>query len=102
MLNLVVLGGTVAVSCTRNPLDAGLNSFFRIILELHIILVGRHATDPHEPRQVRKEAAISDVVCVVDRSRSCYDSAFPEDSTEGAQSGFTHLKFYLFHQQLSP
>ena len=31
---------------------------------------GRHATDAHEPRQVRKEAAISDVGCVVDRFRT--------------------------------
>jgi len=27
--------------------------------------VGRRATDAHEPRQVREEAAISDDVCVV-------------------------------------
>ena len=31
---------------------------------------GRHATDGHEPRQVRKEAAISDAGCVV----VCYRS----------------------------
>ena len=30
---------------------------------------GRHATDGHEPRQVRKEAAISDAGCVVLRYR---------------------------------
>jgi hypothetical protein len=30
---------------------------------------GRHATDGHEPRQVRKEAAISDAGCVVLRCR---------------------------------
>lgn len=30
------------------------------------VLTGRRATDGHEPRQVRKEAAISDAVCVVD------------------------------------
>ena len=33
--------------------------------EKPVILTGRHATDGHEPRQVRKEAAISDAVCVV-------------------------------------
>ena len=36
-----------------------------------VILTGRRATDGHELRQVRKEAAISDAVCVVDRFRSC-------------------------------
>ena len=35
------------------------------------ILAGRRVTEGHEPRQVRKEAAISDIICVVDRSRSC-------------------------------
>ena len=30
---------------------------------------GRRATDDHEPRQVRKEAAISDAGCVADRFR---------------------------------
>jgi len=30
------------------------------------ILTGRRATEGHEPRQVRKEAAISDIICVVD------------------------------------
>jgi len=33
---------------------------------LQVILIGRHATDGREPRQIRKEAAISDTVCVVD------------------------------------
>ena len=33
-------------------------------------MTGRRATDGHEPRQIRKEAAISDAVCVVDRFRS--------------------------------
>jgi len=32
-------------------------------------LTGYHVTDGHEPRQIRKEAAISDAVCVVDWSR---------------------------------
>jgi len=34
------------------------------------IMIGRPATDGHEPRQVRKEAAINDAVCVGDRFRS--------------------------------
>ncbi len=36
-----------------------------------VILIGRLVTEGHEPRQVRKEAAISDLFCVMDRSRSC-------------------------------
>jgi hypothetical protein len=49
-------------------------------------LIGRHATDGHEPRQVRKEAAISDAVRVVGRSRSCRcNAASTPDSIEGAQ-----------------
>ncbi len=49
-------------------------------------LIGRHATDGYEPRQVRKEAAISNAVCVVDRSRSWRRSLLSgSDSTEGAQ-----------------
>ena len=35
-------------------------------------LTGRHATDTREPRQVRKEAAINDGACVMDRSRFCF------------------------------
>jgi len=35
------------------------------------ILTGRLVTEGHEPRQVRKEAAISDFFCVKDRSRLC-------------------------------
>lgn len=35
-----------------------------------VLPTGRHATAPLEPCQVRKEAALRDVVCVVDRSRS--------------------------------
>ena len=69
----VVLGGELAVPFTRNPLHAGLNSRFRASNgNLRIVLIGRHATDGHEPRQVRKEAAISDADCVVGRSRSVW------------------------------
>jgi hypothetical protein len=94
-VDLVVLGGALAVPFTRNPLYAGLNSFWRIIPEKQIVLAGRHATDPHEPRQVRKEAAISDVVCVVDRSRPCYDSTFLEYSIASAQPGLIPTNFSI-------
>ncbi len=61
-----MLGGELAVPYSRNPLYAGLNSLWRILeREIKIILAGHHATDGHEPRQVRKEAAISDAGCVV-------------------------------------
>ena len=64
---LVVLGGELAVPYTRNPLDAGLNSRPRVPNRIYrAILIGHRATDGHEPRQVRKEAAISDAVCVAD------------------------------------
>ena len=70
--SLVVLGGELAVPYTRNPLYAGLNSPSRMNSELNkTIQIGRHATDGREPRQVRKEAAISGAGCVVDRSRFC-------------------------------
>ena len=62
-----MLGGELAVPYSRNPLYAGLNSLWRILYrEIKIILTGHHATDGHEPRQIRKEAAISDAGCVVD------------------------------------
>ena len=58
---------------------AGLNSRMRVLLENEqAVLIGRRATDNHEPRQVRKEAAISEPVCVADRSRLCNGSCFPE------------------------
>ena len=87
IIEMVVLGGALAVSCTRNPLYAGLNSLLKgCSRNLGLSLIGRHATDGYEPRQVRKEAAISNAVCVVDRSRSRRWSLFSgNDSTEGAQ-----------------
>lgn len=64
----VVLGGELAVPYTRNPLYAGLNSLWRVIFWTlkRAILTGLRATDGYELRQVRKEAAISNAVCVVD------------------------------------
>jgi hypothetical protein len=84
---LVVLGGELAVPYTRNPLYAGLNPPRRVFHSCpETILTGRHATGGHEPRQVRKEAAISDSGCVVDRSRLCLWFLLPkENSTGGAQ-----------------
>ncbi len=44
---------------------AGLNPHLRIQERKSVfILAGHHATDGHEPRQIRKEAAISDADCV--------------------------------------
>ncbi len=52
---------------------------------------GRHATGGHEPRQIRKEAAISDADCVVVRCRQMnlrgpflvFPSAFCQSSFSG-------------------
>gem|GEM_PF-3327416 len=80
---MVVLGGELAVPSTRNPLYAGLNSPSRILSPICAALTGRRATDTHEPCQVRKEAAISDGVCVADRSRSICGVLKGKDSTRG-------------------
>ena len=49
-------------------------------------LTGRHATDTREPRQVRKEAAINDGACVMDRSRFCFQAPVLRNySKAGAQ-----------------
>ena len=87
MLIAVVLGGELAVPYTRNPLYAGLNSRLRILYEKPTgRSAGRRATDGHEPRQVRKEAAISDAVCVVDRYRPLERRlTFSKNSMAGAQ-----------------
>lgn len=81
--SLVVLSGELAVPCTRNPLYAGPNSPSRVLPRIPAALIGRRATDTREPCQVRKEAAISDGVCVADRSRSDCGGLMGEDSTRG-------------------
>lgn len=85
-----MLGGELAVPFSRNPLYAGLNSLLRVWFgTLFFILTDRRATDGYEPRQVRKEAAISNAVCVTDRSRSyIWRMCFRKDSIEGAQPTF--------------
>ena len=66
---------------------AGLNSHSRVLFRTGVDHpTGRRATDGHEPRQVREEAAISDAVCVVDRSRSYRWPSFSgRNSKVGAQ-----------------
>jgi len=58
----------------KNDLEKNIRNnyiyIFRLCRPVRIILIGRLVTEGHEPRQVRKEAAISDLFCVVDRSRS--------------------------------
>ena len=50
IIEMVVLGGALAVSCTRNPLYAGLNSLLKgCSRNLGLSLIGRHATDGYEP-----------------------------------------------------
>jgi hypothetical protein len=96
-MGLVVLGGELAVPYTRNPLYAGLNPPRRVFpSRSETILTGRHATGGREPRQVRKEAAISDSGCVVDRSRSCLWFLLPKgNSTGGAQPIPTSVSFFI-------
>ena len=66
MLKSVVLGGELAVPYTRNPLHAGLNPHRRISKRMRTdSRVGHRATGGYEPRQIRKEAAISNAACVV-------------------------------------
>ncbi len=60
------------------------------------MLTGRRATDGREPRQVRKEAAISDAVCVVERSRSFSGTCCSErNSITGAQPS------PVFHEKIN-
>ena len=67
---LVVLGGELAVPYTRNPLYAGPNSLLRVMPQ-HFSFAGR----PPRNRRSRTSSgpegssAISDAVCVADRSR---------------------------------
>ena len=69
---------------------AGLNPHLRIQERKSVfILAGHHATDGHEPRQVRKEAAISDADCVaVDPGHGNELWLSKKDSMAGAQPLF--------------
>jgi len=82
----VVLCGALAVPCHSKSAICEAESPTEGFSPEHAdMLTGRRATDGHEPRQVRKEAAIRDAVCVVDRSRS-YSWLFSgRNSTAGAQ-----------------
>jgi len=70
-----VLDGELAVRCTRNPLSGVEFPPEGIGGDLHCRLAsgrtGHHVTDGCEPRQVRKEAAVSTAVCVVVHSGEC-------------------------------
>ena len=61
-----------------------------------VIQAGRRATDGYEPRQVRKEAAISNAVCVADRSRPRYALHFPSLFDGGFPAGFSFHFFFGF------
>ncbi len=65
---LAVLDGELAVPCSPRSASAGLNSLSKgPELSWPYLIpapVGRHATDEYEPRQVRKEAAVSTPGCV--------------------------------------
>ena len=65
---LAVLDGELAVPCSPRSASAGLNPLLEgPELSWPYLIpapVGRHATDEYEPRQVRKEAAVSTPGCV--------------------------------------
>ena len=65
-------------------------------------MTGRRATDGLEPRQVRKEAAIRDAVCVVDRSRSCFGSDFSDQLDGGCTTISSPLSADLLFVVLAP
>jgi len=69
---LAVLDGELAVPCSPRSASAGLNPLLKgpelSWLYLIPVPVGHHATDEHEPRQVRKEAAVSAPGCVAVKS----------------------------------
>ncbi len=51
-----------------------------------LVPAGRRATETHEPRQIRKEAAISDGPCVADCPGRIAEQMLAVYSKEGAQS----------------
>jgi len=60
-----VLDGEVAVPCNPQSAIAGLNSYQRsfsceVWLMQVVLMIGSCAMEAHEPRQVRKEAAVSE------------------------------------------
>lgn len=65
-IKFAVLDGEVAVPCNPQSAIAGLNSCSRSLLckvwLMQVVLKnGSYATETHEPRQVRKEAAVSGI-----------------------------------------
>ena len=72
--------------------------YFRLRRPDGLILIGRLVTEGHEPRQIRKEAAISDLFCVVDRSRSCN---FPFIRLPAGSFLFYPSLLYLYLDMLS-
>ena len=79
----IVLGGTLGVSCTRNPLHAGPNSLPEGVSHSesteHVALkVGSCAAGHREPGQVRKEAALSGMLRV---PQGCLTGAGDSEST---------------------
>jgi len=57
-----VLGGEIAVPCTRNPLRGAELPFEGLLVwgcpGAPVLRAGSGAAETHEPRQVRKEAAV--------------------------------------------
>ena len=66
------------------------------------ILIGRHATDGHEPRQIRKEAAISDAVCVVDWSQSVQCDEVSKKVRRRVRNHLSRLRIVDFGFRIHP
>jgi len=69
MISLAVLGGELAVPCTRNPLMRGRKPY-KVHYRMLFADSGSGSSPmrqiSYEPRQVRKEAAVSKQVCVME------------------------------------
>jgi len=85
LFRAIVLGGTLGVSCTRNPLHAGPNSLPEGVshsesTEHVALMVGSCAAGHREPGQVRKEAALSGTLRV---PQGCLAGAGDSERTGG-------------------
>jgi len=65
LISLAVLDGETAVPCNLQSAIAGLNSFAEALAcgdcpGQVVLMIGSCATEIHEPRQVRKEATVSE------------------------------------------
>lgn len=98
---MVVLSGELAVPYSRNPLMRGRILSLGSNLKLPNASIGRRATDGREPRQIRKEAAISDSGCVADRSRSKSGRQLQSRFKRECTAIFLKYHFFFFQNTIS-